>query len=110
MLCVQSLSHTIIAIFVHAKPLAILVGHPVEIFITVLIHCEFSSVWLCDNETSSTSRHSERIKLTSNNQKEYPKCFFHSDMTQAIGKINIDIKNVDLVNKFIELELIEGMI
>lgn len=26
------------------------------------------------------------------------KCFFHSDMTQAIGKINIDIKNVDLVS------------
>ena len=30
--------------------------------------------------------------------KEYPKCFFHSDMTQAIGKINIDINNVDLVS------------
>ncbi len=30
--------------------------------------------------------------------KEYPKCFFHSDMTQAIGKVNIDIKNVDLVS------------
>ena len=30
--------------------------------------------------------------------KEYPKCFFHSDMTQAIGKVNIDISNVDLVS------------
>lgn len=30
--------------------------------------------------------------------KEYPKCFFHSDMTQAIGKIKIDISNVDLVS------------
>lgn len=30
--------------------------------------------------------------------KEYPKCFFHSDMTQAIGKINIDLKDVDLVS------------
>ena len=30
--------------------------------------------------------------------KEYPKCFFHSDMTQAIGKINININNVDLIS------------
>ena len=30
--------------------------------------------------------------------KKYPKCFFHSDMTQSIGKINIDIKDVDLVS------------
>ena len=30
--------------------------------------------------------------------KEYPKCFFHSDMTQAIGKIQIDISNIDLVS------------
>lgn len=30
--------------------------------------------------------------------KDYPKCFFHSDMTQAIGKINIDLKDVDLVS------------
>jgi len=26
----------------------------------------------------------------------YPKCYFHVDMTQAIGKINIDLSNVDL--------------
>lgn len=30
--------------------------------------------------------------------KEYPKCFFHSDMTQAIGKIPVDISNIDLVS------------
>ncbi len=30
--------------------------------------------------------------------KDYPKCYFHCDMTQSIGKINIDIKNVDLVS------------
>ena len=30
--------------------------------------------------------------------KEYPKCFFHSDMTQAIGKINVNIKDIDLVS------------
>ena len=27
--------------------------------------------------------------------KNYPKCFFHSDMTQSIGKVNIDLSNVD---------------
>ena len=30
--------------------------------------------------------------------KKYPKCFFHSDMTQAIGKVNINIENVDLIS------------
>jgi len=30
--------------------------------------------------------------------KEHPKCFFHSDMTQAIGKIEVDISNIDLVS------------
>ena len=28
--------------------------------------------------------------------KEYPKCYFHVDMTQSIGKINISLDNVDL--------------
>ena len=27
--------------------------------------------------------------------KEYPNCFFHVDCTQAVGKINIDLKNID---------------
>ena len=30
--------------------------------------------------------------------KMYPKCFLHSDMTQAIGKITVDISNIDLVS------------
>ena len=30
--------------------------------------------------------------------KQYPKCFFHSDLTQAIGKVNVDISNIDLVS------------
>lgn len=30
--------------------------------------------------------------------KEYPKCFFHVDATQCIGKGRIDIQNVDLVS------------
>ncbi len=27
--------------------------------------------------------------------KKYPKCFFHSDMTQSIGKIKLDTTNID---------------
>lgn len=27
---------------------------------------------------------------------EYPKCYFHVDCTQAIGKVDVDLKNVDL--------------
>ncbi|MBQ8218977.1 MAG: cysteine desulfurase [Bacilli bacterium] len=29
---------------------------------------------------------------------KYPKCFFHVDCTQALGKINIDLTNVDLAS------------
>lgn len=30
--------------------------------------------------------------------KSYPKCFFHVDMTQSMGKVNIPLTNVDLVS------------
>ena len=30
--------------------------------------------------------------------KNYPKCFFHVDCTQAIGKINIDFTNIDMAS------------
>jgi len=30
--------------------------------------------------------------------KQYPKLFFHVDMTQSIGKYNIDLTNIDLVS------------
>ena len=30
--------------------------------------------------------------------KDYPKCFFHVDATQAIGKVNIDFNDIDLIS------------
>ncbi len=30
--------------------------------------------------------------------KEYPKCFYHVDATQAIGKFKIDLSNIDLLS------------
>jgi len=30
--------------------------------------------------------------------KEYPKCYFHSDMTQSVGKVNVPMDNVDFVS------------
>lgn len=30
--------------------------------------------------------------------KEYPKCFFHVDMTQAIGKLDFDLTKIDLAS------------
>ena len=30
--------------------------------------------------------------------KNYPKCFFHCDMTQAIGKIPVNLDNIDLIS------------
>lgn len=30
--------------------------------------------------------------------KSYPKCFFHVDLTQAVGKINVGLENIDLAS------------
>lgn len=37
------------------------------------------------------------IKKVANIIKEYPNCSFHTDATQAIGKINVDFSDVDFV-------------
>lgn len=46
--------------------------------------------------------------------KSYPKCFFHVDMTQSIGKIEIPLENVDLISfsahKFYGMKGIGGLI
>ena len=46
--------------------------------------------------------------------KKYPKTYFHSDMTQSIGKENIDTKDIDLISfsaqKFYGLKGIGGLI
>jgi len=38
------------------------------------------------------------IKEISDILKDYPKCYFHVDCTQAIGKINIDFNDIDLAS------------
>ncbi len=56
----------------------------------------------------------QNIDMIANVVKKYPKCFFHSDMTQAIGKIKIDTKNVDAfsfsAHKFYGLKGIGGLV
>lgn len=37
------------------------------------------------------------IKEIANIVKEYPNCIFHTDATQAVGKINVNFKNIDFV-------------
>ena len=47
------------------------------------------------------------IKEISEMIKEYPKCFFHSDCTQALGKIEIDFNLMDFVS--VSIHKIYGM-
>lgn len=47
------------------------------------------------------------IKEISNIIKEYPKCFFHADCTQALGKIDIDFNLMDFVS--LSMHKIYGM-
>lgn len=46
--------------------------------------------------------------------KKYPKCFFHSDITQSLGKVEVPLENVDLASfsahKFYGLKGIGGLI
>lgn len=46
--------------------------------------------------------------------KKYPKCFFHSDITQSLGKVDVSLENVDLASfsahKFYGLKGIGGLI
>ena len=38
------------------------------------------------------------IQEIANIVKEYPKCYFHSDMTQSIGKVYVPFDNVDFIS------------
>lgn len=52
------------------------------------------SICLVNSETGICQQLDRIIEVV----REYPKCFIHSDITQAVGKINIDISNIDLVS------------
>ena len=43
-------------------------------------------------------RDEEALMAAKENLKDYPKVFFHVDMTQSIGKYKIDLENVDLAS------------
>lgn len=51
------------------------------------------SVCYVDSELGTVQPIKEIAKIL----KEYPNCVFHTDATQAIGKINVDFNNVDYV-------------
>lgn len=38
------------------------------------------------------------VEEIANVLKDYPKCFFHVDLTQGIGKVNINLENIDLIS------------
>lgn len=52
------------------------------------------SICYIDSEVGIVQPIEEIAKIV----KEYPNCFFHVDCTQAVGKINIDLKNIDLIS------------
>lgn len=51
------------------------------------------SVSACDSELGIVQPIEEIAALL----KEYPQCYFHTDASQAIGKVNIDYSQVDLI-------------
>lgn len=61
------------------------------------------SIAAVDSELGIT----QPIKEISNIIKEYPKCFFHADCTQALGKIDIDFNLMDFVS--LSMHKIYGM-
>lgn len=52
------------------------------------------SIMAVNNEVGSINQIEEIAKIL----KKYPKLFFHVDATQAIGKININYQDVDLIS------------
>lgn len=52
------------------------------------------SIMTVNNETG----HINQIEKIAKMLKKYPRIFFHTDATQAIGKIKIDYSNVDLIS------------
>ena len=52
------------------------------------------SICLVNSEIGILQNIDEIAKIV----KSYPKCFLHADMTQAIGKIDVDLSNIDLVS------------
>lgn len=52
------------------------------------------SVCMVDSEIGLKQPIKEIAKIL----KDYPKCFFHVDCTQALGKINIDLTGIDLAS------------
>lgn len=52
------------------------------------------SICLVNSETGICQQLDRIIEVV----RKYPKCFIHSDITQAVGKINIDISSIDLVS------------
>ena len=51
------------------------------------------SICSVDSELGTIQPVEEIAKIV----KEYPNCIFHTDATQAIGKVNIDFSNIDFV-------------
>lgn len=52
------------------------------------------SICMVDSEIGLNQPIKEIAKII----KEYPKCYFHVDCTQALGKIPVDLTNVDLAS------------
>ena len=52
------------------------------------------SICMVDSEIGLKQPINEIAKIL----KDYPKCFFHVDCTQAVGKIPLDLSNIDLAS------------
>lgn len=57
-----------------------------------------STILVSINSVNSEIGIKQPVEEIGNILKDYPKCFFHIDMTQSIGKIDISLENIDLIS------------
>ena len=66
----------------------------------VILPKDCNILYINDSKQLSEAKREELYEVI----KENSKAFFHSDITQAVGKIKVDLTNVDLASFILDIE------